>query len=351
MATVNMRESPRTGEKFWQLSYVENGLQRRESLGPVTGATAKSAREVELLRKAKEIELEGGPTVFVPAASFDAHLAEYLGWHAAEYPASHFRVASIADNHFATFKGQSLAKIDAPMIEKWKAKRRAAGAKASTVGKEFRTLKAVLQKAVDWAQGLKENPAALVEAPKILRSSKLKYYSVAQLGLLYALPLHGATWKLTANTGMRRGELRKGRWGDVDYGLREIEVESTEDERTKSGLFRRIPLNDNALDALAQLRARYGKATPHPTDYIIPRIAASSLTRAFKNDVVRVGLPLHPGSLVHILRHCYGAHMHMGGVAIRDLKELMGHAHIETTMIYAGVTIEHLHKVALAVNL
>lgn len=39
----------------------------------------------------------------------------------------------------------------------------------------------------------------------------------------------------------------------------------------------------------------------------------------------------------HTLRHCYATHLLMAGANIRDVQQLMGHAHIETTMIYLHV--------------
>ncbi len=34
------------------------------------------------------------------------------------------------------------------------------------------------------------------------------------------------------------------------------------------------------------------------------------------------------------LRHCYATHAHRSGAAARDLQEVLGHRHLETTMRY-----------------
>lgn len=61
------------------------------------------------------------------------------------------------------------------------------------------------------------------------------------------------------------------------------------------------------------------------------------LRRMIKNIREASGVYFAP----HMLRHTFGTQMAMGGCDIVTLKDLMGHSHIETTMIYMHIFFEH----------
>jgi integrase len=317
----------------WYLNWSEHGRQRRVSLGEIT------EHEADLRRKAKEIELSTGKRIFVASAAFETHLERYLTWHRSQFPDSHFRVAQIAAQHFGDFHGYGLSQIDSALIERWKASRMTVVSRES-VAKELRTLKAVLQKAVEWGE-IEGNPAQYVEAPKSLTSAPMVWYSRAQLAKLYTMH-HGLTWRLMANTGLRRTEAQQLRWLQVDFKRKTLDVISTFEERTKSGRWRQIPLSAGAIAALKGLKKQTEK-----TGYVLPRITAESLSRAFLQDVARLK---QAGSL-HSLRHTYGAHLVMAGVPLRTVQVLMGHASFRTTERYAHVGRDHLRDQARLVSL
>lgn len=67
------------------------------------------------------------------------------------------------------------------------------------------------------------------------------------------------------------------------------------------------------------------------------------LWRIVKKYALRAGMP--KGLTVHTLRHCFATHLLSGGVDLRTLQEMLGHADIKTTQIYTHVDQDRLRAI------
>jgi len=326
MATLYKR-----GQTYWLKWYV-GGKPHYES------TKTRDKKTASILRSAKEIELRTG-TNPVPKGvpTFTEFADVYLNWRASEHPDSHERVDQIIRDHLKpTFGTLTLDKIDPLTVEQWKQNRRRKvthrkrPTTTETVNKELRTLRAVLNKAVEW-EVIARSPIKSVRELRGSDSKPKNFYSADALEAIYTRdPDNAAIWRLLANTGMRRAEAVNLTWGNVlDQHIRVVSVEG---RRTKNREWRDIPISPGCRLALDILRR---DAT---TDYVLPRIHEDSLTRAFKKVLKRTG---NTGNL-HDLRHTFISHLVMQGVPLRTVQVLAGHKNIAVTEGYAHMAPNHM---------
>jgi integrase len=303
------------------IAWTEGKKRKYQSLAKI-GVLSK--RELGDILKAKEYELSTGARLLNahkrPSPTFRDFVIDYLRWHKVEYPDSHFRVEQIVLDHLLETKwaDKPMNLITVEEVENYKTSRRFK-VRGSTVEKELRTLKAILNRAVA-LKVLDDNPVSIVAPPKKLDSKPHHFYAKEELEKLYTVSGYGPLWRFLANTGLRRGEalhLRRSWITDAVY------VQSTGEDRTKSGEWRKVPLTDGARAALKEI--------PENANYLLPRISPESLSRAFARDARKAGI----GGSLHCLRHTYICHLLLAGVPIRTVQLYAGHAHVSTTERYA----------------
>jgi integrase/recombinase XerD len=195
------------------------------------------------------------------------------------------------------------------------------------------------------------NPASELEMPRMekrLPTEALKYGEVEQL---LAVPdtsdplgvRDRAILELFYATGLRRAELCELQLPDINQERGTVTV-----HRGKWKKDRVVPIGARA----AHWVTRYAREV-RPRLLIDNREQAlfiSGYGEAFNPDVVSRMVStwmrqIGKKASCHLLRHTCATHMLEGGADIRYIQQLLGHENLETTALYAEVTIQQLLEV------
>jgi integrase len=211
---------------------------------------------------------------------------------------------------------QALTDLRSPLKER--SGRLAKGHKRSleTTRRYYGVVHAILEKA---RKQLKEgkilmmNPATDIELKKA-DNSLVRYLTPTQeQDLLTVLPSRYHSLILTAiNTGLRRGELLRLKWSDLDWFAGMIKI-----RETKADTPRHAPMNSIVQRTLLTLKE---SAKPAPSDRVFP-FNARYLGRAFQRAVIKAKVgPFR----FHDLRHCFASRLARLGANDRTLMEAGG---------------------------
>ncbi len=147
--------------------------------------------------------------------------------------------------------------------------------------------------------------------------------------------------------GLRVSELVGLDVGSVDLSERWVRVLG------KGRKVRDVPLHEAGCDALgAWIRERGvflgkgGYTQDHGALFLNQRggrLTDRSVRRVLDREVLRsaASMHIHP----HMVRHAFATHLLDGGVDVRHVQELLGHASLSTTQIYTHVGIDRLVRV------
>ena len=159
--------------------------------------------------------------------------------------------------------------------------------------------------------------------PSVLNASEVK-----ALIKCCTLLKHRLLLSLCYGCGLRCAEVRNLRIGDVDTERKMLHV-----RQGKGGKDRVLPLGDllcrGIRSYLQAERPQIFLFAGNNGDALSQRGTQWVMSQALK----KTGIVKEDVSL-HTLRHTYATHLLEQGVNILSIKELLGHAHIETTMIY-----------------
>lgn len=136
------------------------------------------------------------------------------------------------------------------------------------------------------------------------------------------------------DTGMRRGELLKLRWQDVDFELGIITVQAS---NTKTLRARVVAMSARVLDELCKL---FGEAKDS-ADLVFGGVG--DVKKAFDTARRMAGLP---DLRFHDLRHTAATRLVGGHLALPEVGRLLGHTQPSTTYRYVNANVETARRAA-----
>lgn len=200
-----------------------------------------------------------------------------------------------------------------------------------------------LNLAIEWDM-LQTNPAAKV--PLFSVDNKVEHYlNDEQLGKLLAVLRSPDSPRSVCqialfllSTGARLNEALSAKWADIDRQTRVWRIPATV---SKSRKIRVVPLNDSALEVLAELD------TEGQFEHLfVNRLTGKPYTTIMKvwsRLRLKAGLPF---LRIHDLRHMYASFLVNSGRTLYEVQACLGHSDPKVTMRYSHLSSKSLQEAA-----
>lgn len=180
-----------------------------------------------------------------------------------------------------------------------------------------------------------ENPALVIKNPKRVLK-KPRYFSEDELKRIFdeAQQPYSSIFRFLYLTGLRIGELGNLEWLDYDEGQKHIIIRVKEGNKTKREEV--VPLNEDAVSILEEQKSIGGpkyifvNAHGHKLDN-------ANIYRALKNVMKTLNIE---NASPHTFRHTTASHLVIKGVSLYVVRDILRHASIRETEIYAHLSRE-----------
>ena len=243
------------------------------------------------------------------------------------------------------------AAIGAVQLRRYMAQLRQSGVARTTIARKLASLRSLYRYLM--REGVvSDNPAANLTLPR--REKRLPIFlDEAEVERLLQAPdpadttgrRDRAILEMLYSTGMRISELAAVSMEDLDLLGEVVKAKG------KGKKERLVPLGRPAIEALRDyLAVRPTLAQGHSVSrralFITPgggRLSDRGIRRLFDKHARHAGIG--DRSSPHTLRHSFATHMLNRGADLRSVQELLGHASLASTQIYAHVTTERLKAV------
>lgn len=330
----------------WAISVVfkhaDGRVQRVRRTSPVN--TKEGAKEYE--RQVREALLRNPDTFEKPtggALPLSKFLKEYFGYLKPRVrPSSYDTAVSQVSCHVLPLFGDTpvrdigrreIDRLTTSLLEK--------GLMESSVNSVLRRFHAALAVAQEWGY-LSVTPrfALLREAQ---RSPDFLTFEEADV-LLDRSRRFRVAFALALKAGLRIGEIQGLQWSDIDFKRKVLSVRRSRDDSRigppKSGRERVVDMPDSLIKELQYCIRHVGVPWVVCNEDGQPA-GRSTLVRELNRVLGIAGISRTSGVIGwHDLRHTYASHLVQRGVPLKVIQELLGHASMNQTLVYAHLSPE-----------
>ncbi|MBF0488454.1 MAG: tyrosine-type recombinase/integrase [Nitrospirae bacterium] len=305
--------------------YIQLARGKKRSLG------TKDKREAEALLKQVEREAINGKLFILDkpnSLTIKDYTEEYLRWCDKNRSTGTYEKSKQVLKEFVSVVGnKDLASLKKKDMDSYVLYCQELNNAPVTINIKIRTLKAIISKAAEW-EHIKISVFAGYKQLKFQKKLP-QFLATEQIEAMFKLigdnKMHKLAFALYIYTGMRRGEIQRLKWSDIQGDTLVV-------KKAKSFKSRRIPIIPQLNKILSEYRQDVGD---------IFDVQAPQIGRIMKRYLKQAGLSdVKP----HDLRHTVGSQLVMAGVDMRTVQELLGHSSITTTLIYSHLSQEHIRK-------
>lgn len=302
----------------WYADYFASGKRVQESTG------TRNKREAEKFLALRISEVQRGVYVKPVHVPLEELWERYIAY-ARAHKRSWRRDEQMYGNLVRLIGNGTLDAITPLQVEEFQ-QRRSREVSPATVNRETALLKHMLNMAERWRLYRGANPVRLV---KFLPENNLQFRTLGtdeEQRMLQASPPYLRELIVFAiNTGLRCGDLFNLKWEDVNIQEKQLSIIMGKTRRRLE-----VPLNETAVEiVIAKQAVKHG---PYVFYNPVTGDRFYDLKLGFKAILKRAALP---GITWHTLRHTFASRLTRSGVDLVTVKELLGHATINTTMRYA----------------
>lgn len=314
----------------WVVKYKdENGNWKRKTLGQAPAMTKTMAREI-LKTKERQIKLGEYDMLETVIPTLMCFSKDYLTYIKDTVKKRSWKRDELCLKHLNRFFGEKkLSNIKPQDIDDYKASRLKDVAPA-TVDRELEVLRHLFNLAERWNKFFGKNPVSKSGLLHPINQKERILSLDEEKRLLSVCDTYLHSIIVTAlYTGMRKGEILSLKWENIDLANNLITIDQT---NAKSKKTRRIPVNSVIRKLLLEQRLKSaGSEYVFLSSKGTPYMRQDSLNRAYLLSLAKAEIK---GLRFHDLRHTAATRLIELGYSIVAVKEILGHASINTTMRY-----------------